>query len=54
LAGHIDAERYAAVLAKLRRQADDAEAWRNKCLKYFQQFSGRPLSNDGQAGRFPH
>ena len=54
LRGHIDAERYAAVLAKLRRQADDAEAWRNKCLKYFQQFSGRPLSNDGQAGRFQH
>ena len=32
---HVDAERYQAVLAKLQQQADDAAAWRDKCLKYF-------------------
>src|SRR5262245_61655748 len=40
LRGSVDAERHAAVLAKLRRQADDAAAWRDKCLKYFQSVSG--------------
>jgi alpha-glucuronidase len=51
---HIDAERYAAMLTKLQRQADDAAAWRDKCLKYFQQFSGRPWSIDGRSGGLPH
>ena len=37
----VDPERHAAVLAKLQRQADDAAAWRDKCLNYFQQFSGK-------------
>ena len=41
--GKVDAERHAAVLAKLRHQAHDAAAWRDKCLKYFQQFSKRPI-----------
>jgi alpha-glucuronidase len=45
LGGQIDDERYRAVLAKLQRQADDAAAWRDKCLKYFQQFSQRPLAS---------
>ena len=45
LRGHIDSERHAAVLVKLQRQADDAAAWRDKCLKYFQQFSGGSFSN---------
>jgi hypothetical protein len=31
------------VLAKLRRQATEAAAWRDKCLRYFQTFSKRPL-----------
>jgi alpha-glucuronidase len=44
LRGQVDDQRYAAVLAKLQRQADDAAAWRDKCLKYFQQFSQRPVS----------
>jgi alpha-glucuronidase len=44
LRGQVDDERYRAVLAKLQRQAEDAAAWRDKCLKYFQQFSKRPLS----------
>src|SRR5262249_20570163 len=39
----VDAERYQAVLAKLRQQVADAEAWRIKCLRYFQQFSKREI-----------
>ena len=40
LQGKVDEERYQAVLAKLRQQAADAAAWRDKCLQYFQKFSG--------------
>lgn len=47
LRGQIDDERYSAVLAKLQRQAEDAAAWRDKCLKYFQQFSQRPIAAAG-------
>ena len=36
LRGAIDDERYQAVLAKLKRQSEDAAAWRDKCLRYFQ------------------
>lgn len=43
LRGKVDDERYEAVLGKLRQQAADAAAWRNKTLRYFQQFSQRPL-----------
>jgi alpha-glucuronidase len=43
LAGRVDDERHRAVAAKLRQQAADAEAWREKCLRYFQTFSGRPF-----------
>jgi alpha-glucuronidase len=42
LRGKVDDDRHRAVLAKLRAQAADAEAWRDKCLRYFRQFSGRP------------
>jgi alpha-glucuronidase len=38
LHGRIDDERYQAVLSKLQRQARDAVAWRDKCLRYFQGF----------------
>lgn len=38
LKGSVDDERYAAVLAKLDRQASDAAAWRDHCLGYFRQF----------------
>jgi hypothetical protein len=31
------------VLVKLRQQVADAAAWRDKCLRYFQQFSKRPF-----------
>jgi alpha-glucuronidase len=50
LAGKVDAERHRAVAAKLRRQVEDAEAWSEKCLRYFQQFSQRPLPGKGGAG----
>ena len=43
LRGRVDAERFDAVAAKLRQQVQDAAAWRDKCLRYFQQFSKRPL-----------
>jgi alpha-glucuronidase len=43
LDGKVDAERYRAVLARLRRQSADAAAWRDKCLGYFQQRKGAPL-----------
>jgi len=36
-------ERYEAVLARLKRQAADAAAWRDKCLRYFQTLSQRPF-----------
>jgi alpha-glucuronidase len=42
LRGKVDDERYQAVLGKLRQQAADAAAWRDKTLRYFQQFSQRP------------
>jgi alpha-glucuronidase len=43
LRGKVDEERYQAVASKLHQQAADAAAWRDKCLRYFQQFSGKPL-----------
>jgi alpha-glucuronidase len=39
LHGRVDEGRYQAVLAKLRRQTEDAAAWRDECLRYFQAFS---------------
>jgi alpha-glucuronidase len=56
LHGKVDEERYAALLVKLQRQAEDAAAWRDHCLHYFQQFSGRPLSDGEPAhdGRVDH
>jgi alpha-glucuronidase len=36
LHGKVDEPRYDAVLAKLRRQTEDAAAWRDKCVRYFQ------------------
>jgi alpha-glucuronidase len=47
LAGKVDAERHAAVAAKLRRQAKDAAEWSEKCLAYFRRFSQRPLPPAG-------
>ena len=42
LTGSVDGERHAAVAARLRQQAIDAAAWRDKCLAYFAQFSKQP------------
>jgi alpha-glucuronidase len=36
--GKVDAERYEAVLARLHQQTQDAAAWRDKCVRYFQSF----------------
>src|SRR5258708_39019465 len=36
LQGKVDEARYQAVLARLHRQAEDAAAWRDKCVRYFQ------------------
>jgi alpha-glucuronidase len=47
LQGQVDPERFQAVGARLRRQAADAAAWRDKCLGYFQRFSRRPVSDPG-------
>lgn len=41
LAGLVDAERFTHVQALLRRQESDACDWRDACILYFQQFSGR-------------
>jgi alpha-glucuronidase len=43
LQGSIDAERWQAVAAKLRRQAGDAAAWRDHCIGYFAGVNGRPV-----------
>ena len=40
----VDADRHALVAAKLRQQASDAAAWRDKCLAYFAQFSKQPVT----------
>lgn len=37
--GKVDEERFEAVSTRLRQQVQDAAAWRDKCLGYFQQFS---------------
>jgi alpha-glucuronidase len=42
LRGKVDDERHQAVLAKLHRQAEDAAAWRDKCVGYFQRFNHGP------------
>ena len=47
LQGKIDDERYQAVLAKLRKQAGEGAAWSEKCLRYFQRFSRKPLLEPG-------
>jgi alpha-glucuronidase len=43
LGGKVDEERFQAVRAKLRRQAEEAASWGDRILKYFQQFSRRPI-----------
>jgi alpha-glucuronidase len=43
LEGKVDDERFRAVSAKMSRQSEDAAAWRDKCVSYFQGVNGRPL-----------
>jgi alpha-glucuronidase len=43
LEGKVDPERFQAVAAKLHQQSEDAAAWSEKCLRYFQSKNGLPL-----------
>ena len=43
---YIDENRYQHMLVRFERQAKDAWWWRDACLLYFQQFSGRALPAD--------
>jgi alpha-glucuronidase len=53
LGREVDAERHRAVAARLRQQVVDAEAWSEKCLRYFQQYSrmALPEASSSDAGR---
>jgi alpha-glucuronidase len=44
LAGQIDAQRHREVADRLAIQVADAATWRDMILKYFQQFSQRPIT----------
>lgn len=46
LRGRIDEQRFAEVAAKLEVQERDAVQWRDTCVSYFQQFSGRPIPTE--------
>lgn len=46
---YIDKDRYDVQLMRFERQAKDAHWWRDACLLYFQQFSGRELPADSPA-----
>ncbi len=50
LRGKLDEERYQAVLAKLRRQAEDAAAWRDKCVSYFRGFREKERRRSSRTG----
>ncbi|MDO5481725.1 MAG: alpha-glucuronidase [Bacteroidaceae bacterium] len=49
---YVDNERYERQLTRFRRQARDAQWWRDACLLYFQEFSGKPLPPDSPAPQF--
>jgi len=46
LKGKVDGERWGMVDEKLKQQVKEAAAWRDKCLKYFQGFSKKPIPNN--------
>jgi len=52
LAGHIDDERYGAVLARLEYQAGHAVVWRDAVTNWFLRVSGIPDAK-GRVGRYP-
>jgi len=43
---YIDAERFNHVQRRLREQSRNAQAWKDGCLLYFQQFSKMPIPGD--------
>ncbi len=47
LKGKVDGERFQTVSSKLRQQVQDAQQWRDQCLKYFQTFSQKPIPTPG-------
>jgi alpha-glucuronidase len=53
LQGSVDEERYQAVLARLRRQAEDAAAWREKCVSYFQRLRQSSVSSQHPPASVP-
>jgi alpha-glucuronidase len=44
---HLDARRFAEVRAKLAKHEADAAHWRDTCVNYWQEFSGRAVPVDG-------
>ena len=46
LEGSLDARRFHEVQAKLAKHEADAEDWRDTCVRYWQQFSGRAMPTD--------
>ncbi|MBO5749329.1 MAG: alpha-glucuronidase [Bacteroidaceae bacterium] len=49
---YVNAEKYERQLIRFQRQARDAQWWRDACLLYFQQFSGKQLPPDSPAPQF--
>ena len=43
---HLDARRFGEVRAKLAQHEIDAADWRDTCVKYFREFSARPIPTD--------
>jgi len=43
---HVDARRFAEVKAKLAAHEADAGSWRDTCVRYWQEFNGRPIPTD--------
>lgn len=48
---YIDESKYQHMLVRFERQAKDAWWWRDACLLYFQEFSGKPLPPDSPKPR---
>ena len=48
----VSSDRYQHQLQLFQRQALDAQWWRDACLLYFQQFSGKPLPPDSPAPKY--
>jgi len=44
LADRVDPQRHKEVADRVTIQVNDAKAWRDQILQYFQQFSGQPIA----------